>query len=106
MLKSGMEIIRWLAVAVFVVFSLYTLFLFKAENFWRSVKAIWAYQWGKQVVIDLYVGLFLFGFIVYLNENSVPIALAWLGAFAVIGNPATLLYFILNYSSLVSHFGG
>jgi hypothetical protein len=99
-----MEIIRWLAIILFVVFSLYTLYLFKAENFWKSVKAVWAYRWGQQVIIDLYIGLSLFGFIVYLNEASVPMTLAWMTAFYFLGNPATLLYFILNFHSLVSHF--
>lgn len=101
-----MEIIRWIALAVFVVFSLYTLYLFKAENFWQSVKAVAQYKWGRQVIMDLYIGLLLFGFIVYLNEPSGLMALAWLVAFVVLGNPATLLYFVLNYHSLVSHFGG
>jgi len=99
-----MEIFRWIALLVFVVFGLYTLYLFKAENFWASVKAVAKYKWGQQVIMDLYVGLFLFGFIVYLNEASALIAVAWLAAFCKFGNPATLLYLILNFSSLVSHF--
>jgi len=101
-----MEYIRWLAIAVFIVFSLYTLFLFKAENFWRTIKAILAFKLDRQVVMDLYVGICLFGFIVYLNEDSALIALAWLAGFAVVGNPLTLLYFIINFQSLVSHFKG
>jgi hypothetical protein len=100
-----MELIRWLALAVFLIFSLYTLYLFKAENFWKSLKAMIALKWGRQVIIDLYIGLFLFGFFVYLNEGSILITACWLLAFSVIGNPAMLFYFIINYSSLVAHFG-
>lgn len=101
-----METFRWIAVVIFVVFSLYSLFLFKVENFWRSIKAILALKWGQQIVIDLYIGHLLLGFIVYLNEASGLIALVWLAAFSIIGSPATLLYFILNFQTLVSHFGG
>ena len=101
-----MEIVRWIALVVFVVFSLYSLFLFKAENFFRSIRSILSLGWGRQIVMDLYAGIFLFSFIVYLNEGSIAITLAWTAAFAVIGNPATLLYFVINFHSLVSHFGG
>lgn len=101
-----MEIIRWIAIAVFVVFSLYSLYLFKAENFFRSIKAILAYKWGQQIVMDLYTGILIFGFIVYLNEASVFITLGWLVAFCIIGNPATLFYLIWNFNSIVSHFSG
>lgn len=61
-------------------------------------------KWGQQVIMDLYVGLFLFGFIIYLNEGSVWTALAWVVPAAILGNPVTLLYVILNFESLVAHF--
>lgn len=99
-----MEIVRWSALIILIFFSVYTIFATVKENFWRSFGAVLELKWGRQVVMDLYIGLFLFSFFVYLNEGSILIMLAWLVPFALLGNLVTLLYFIINFQSLISQF--
>lgn len=48
--------------------------------------------WGRITLIDLYVGIALFGAFVAWRERSVGITIAWLVAFVVLGNLATALY--------------
>lgn len=99
-----MELVRWLAVVVLVLFGGYTLYCWWTESFWKSLKIIWALKWGRQVTVDLYVGLLFFGFIVYMVEGSISIALAWILPALFVGNPITLIYFILNFDKIVAHF--
>jgi hypothetical protein len=99
-----MENIRWFALAVLVVFSVYSLYVTWKENFWKSIKAILKLHWGRQVVADLFVGLALFAFFVFMNEPSPLVAGAWVTASFIFGNPVTLLYFVLNFESLAAHF--
>ena len=49
-------------------------------------------------------GLLMFNFIVYLNEGSLLIMLAWLVPTMILGNIIPLIYFVVNFHSLVSHF--
>ena len=99
-----MEPIRILLFIALILFVSFTVYCIKKENFWKSLDAVISLKWGKQVIVDLYLGLFLFGYFIYLNENSFLITLAWLIATLCLGNIVTLLYFIVNYQSLLSHF--
>ncbi|NBD08944.1 MULTISPECIES: hypothetical protein [Corallococcus] len=56
------------------------------------------------MTLDLYLGLFLFNFVIYLNEGSVLVAAAWLLPTLILGNIVPLIYFVVNFGSLVSHF--
>ncbi|NOK19676.1 hypothetical protein [Corallococcus carmarthensis] len=66
-----METIRWLALLMLILFAGYTVHASRTESFGKSVKTVLALKWGRQVTIDLYLGLFLFNFFVYLNEGLV-----------------------------------
>ncbi|MBM3463216.1 MAG: hypothetical protein FJX76_14025, partial [Armatimonadetes bacterium] len=74
-------------IALFAVFGAYTLYCFAVEPFWKSIRAIMALQWGRQVAADLYVGLLVFGFFVYVTEGCAVTALLWLVPALIIGNP-------------------
>lgn len=63
-------------------------------------------HWGRQIGIDLYLGLSLTLFIVYLNEGSVLVMLLWLIPTFAFGNLATLLYFAIHYDAIVARFIG
>ncbi len=102
--KNSMERIRWLALALLILFSGYTVHASRTESFWTSLKRVLALRWGRQVTMDLYLGLFLFNFFVYLNEGSVLLALVWLAPTLVLGNIVPLIYFVVNFNSLVGHF--
>ncbi len=98
-------LIRWLALAVLLVFSAYSFYCLAKENFWRACKGVWAFHWGRQVTADLFVGIFLFIFFIYMNEGgSVGATLLWAIPILVLGNPVALLYFVLNFDSIVRHF--
>jgi len=99
-----MEVIKWMTLATLIVFTGYTIYVTKTENFFKSCKAVFALKWGRQLTIDLYIGLFLFNFFVYLNEGSILVMLCWLVPTLILGNLVTLLYFFLNIESIVSHF--
>lgn len=99
-----MEYIRWAALAALVFFSLYTVHAAGTESFWKSLKTVIALRWGKQVVADLYIGLLLFHFFVYFNEGSLLMTLAWLGPSLILGNLVTLVYFVVNFYSLLGLF--
>ncbi|RKG73140.1 hypothetical protein [Corallococcus terminator] len=99
-----MEGIRWFALALLILFAGYTVHASRTESFWKSLKTVLALKWGRQVTIDLYLGLFLFSFFIYLNEGSILLAVAWLIPTLLLGNIVPLIYFVVNFHSLVSHF--
>lgn len=51
--------------------------------------------WGRVTLIDLYVGVAIIAAFVFWRERSVPISIAWLAAFIVLGHWATALYVLL-----------
>lgn len=99
-----MESLRWLALVLLILFSGYTVHASRTESFWKSLKSVLALKWGRQVTMDLYLGLLLFHFFVYLNEGSIALALVWLVPTLVLGNIVPLIYFVVNFNSLVGHF--
>jgi hypothetical protein len=99
-----MPAIRYLALIVWVAFSAYTIYCMRRENFWKSLRSVLALKWGRQVTLDLYIGLFIFSFFIYLNEGSFLIWLAWLIPTLVLGNLVPLLYLVIHFESIARHF--
>ncbi len=58
-------------------------------------RAIWALAWGKVTLIDLYVGLALFGGWVAIRERRPARIGGWWLALAVTGNLAAAVYLVL-----------
>jgi len=98
---AGGKYVVWFTFAAFVAYSIYCS---SRENLFESVKKIAQLHWGRQVGIDLYVGVALTLFIVYLNEGSGLSVLLWLGPALAFANLATLLYFAVHYDSIVAGF--
>lgn len=99
-----MEKIRWIALGGLILFSLYTIYAGRTESFWRSFRSVMALRWGRQVVMDLYIGLLLFNFFIYLNEGSLLVMLAWLVPTLILGNIVPLIYLVMSFHSLLAHF--
>ena len=99
-----MESIRWIAFAVFILFVGYTIYASRTESFWKSFKTVMALKWGRQVTIDLYIGLLIFNYFIYLNEGSFLVTLAWLIPTLILGNIVPLIYFVVHFESLIAHF--
>lgn len=99
-----MESFRWIALGALIVFTLYTLSCIPRENFFTSLKSVLSLHWGRQFIIDLNLGFFLFSFFIYLNEGSAVTAILWLIPSILFGQIVTLTYFVLNFHDLVQGF--
>ena len=95
---GGVKAIVWIALLAFLVYSVYCSF---QENFFRSVKSIATMQWGRQIGADLYLGLFIGLFVIFLNEGLL-VALVWLVPTLIYANLVVLLYIALNFDSIVA----
>lgn len=93
--------VTWLLLAGFLAFSIYCT---TKENFFKSILKINSFLWGRQVGIDLYIGLLVPLLLIYLNEGSLLVVAIWFVPILIMANLATLLYLAMNYQSLVAHF--
>lgn len=95
------KIIVWLT---FLSFLSYSIYCSRKENIVKTIKLMWPYHWARQVGLDLYLGMSLMAFVIYLNEASLWVLGFWLLPLILFVNLTTLLYVALNYDSLVSNF--
>ena len=95
---GGMKAIVWLALIGFLAYSVFCSF---RENFFRSVRSIATLHWGRQIGADLYLGLAIAIFIIFLNEGAL-IALIWLVPILIYANLVVLLYLAINFDSIVT----
>lgn len=52
--------------------------------------------WGRVVLVDLVLGLAIFGAWVVYRESSALVAGAWIASFCLLGNAGTLLYILVH----------
>lgn len=90
----------WIA---FLLFTGYSIYCSSRENIFKSIGRIAQLQWGRQIGIDLYLGLLLFFFVVYLHSGPTVLFL-WLLPTLLFANLATLLYVAIHFESLISRF--
>ena len=95
---------KYLLWATLLIFLLYSLYCHIKENFFNTMSITAKYYWTKQIGIDLYLGVALSASVIYLNEGSLLILLLWLMPLILFANLATLLYFAMNYDSIMKHF--
>jgi hypothetical protein len=88
--------------AAFAAFTLYSLYCTTQENLFATIGKMSALHWGRQIGIDLYLGVAIALFIIGLNEGSPHVLLFWLVPALIYANQTTLLYFALNYEQLVA----
>jgi len=88
----------WIALLAFLAYS-FTCSL--RENFFRAVRSIATMWWGRQVGIDLYLGLLLSLFIIFLNDG-LAVALLWLIPTLIYANLVILLYFALHIEAIAT----
>lgn len=92
--------------ASLLIFLLYSLYCHSKENFFKTMSITGKYYWSKQIGIDLYLGVALSASVIYLNEGSLLVLALWLVPLILFANLATLLYFAMNYDSIIKHFTG
>ncbi len=95
---GAIKAIVWLALLVFIGYSVYCSF---QENFFRSLRSIATLHWGRQIGTDLYLGLAVALFIIFLNEGAL-VALLWLVPTLIYANLVVLLYLAINFDSIVT----
>jgi len=87
---------------VLFVFTAYSTYITFKEPFFQSVKSILRLRWGKQIVMDLYLGLLAFNLFVFLHEGSLLKTLPWLVGSLALGNIVTYAYLVLNFFDLLA----
>ena len=95
------KILVWL---IWLLFLAYSLRISWKENFFKSLVKMNPILWSRQIGLDLYIGLLLPLFIIYLNQGSLLVMLIWFLPIFVFANLATLIYMALNYDSIIAHF--
>lgn len=98
---AGGKLMIW---AVLLGFSAYTLYCSTVEDFFKSLRKILAFRWGKQIGSDLTIGLLMFVYLIFLHSGSALSAFLWLIPCVCFGNLAALLYFAVHYDSIVGIF--
>lgn len=84
--------IRALSLAGILTMSVSILLAFTTGEFFVEGSAIWSLPWGKVSLIDLYIGLFLFGaWIAYRERSAWSTAVWWIGLI-VLGNLTVAVY--------------
>jgi hypothetical protein len=86
-----MRTIRIITAALTVVMAATIIYGMFAGSFGGEGGEILDLAWGRVTLIDLYVGLALFGGWIVIRERS-PVAVPWLVALVLLGNFATALY--------------
>ncbi len=61
---------KYLAWLLFFSFLGYTIYCSSKESFFRSLRRLYPILWARQIGLDLYIGLVLTSFLIYLNEGS------------------------------------
>lgn len=102
--SGGLGIAKLFVWAAFFLFVAYSYYCSTQENIFKTIEKMGALHWGRQIGIDLYIGVGLSLVLIYLNEGSIWVLLFWLLPMLLFANLATLLYVALNVESLAAHF--
>jgi len=99
---AGGKFILWLT---FLGFTGYSYYCSLRENLFKTMGIMAGLHWGRQIGIDLYIGLGLSVFIICLHQGGWLVASLWLLPILAFGNMATLLYFAIHFDSILTYFG-
>ena len=95
---------KYVLLAIYFCFLVYSLQAARRENFFKSLTMIIKLYWGRQVCLDLYVSVVLSLIFIYMVEDSIGIFMLWILPVLVFANLAILPYLILNYGLIVGYF--
>ena len=91
----------WLAYMAFLAYSIYCS---TKENIFRTIDKILQLHWGRQISLDLYIGLSIFLGLVYLHSGSLLVVVLWLVPTVLFANLATFLYLVIHFESIAARF--
>ena len=89
-----MTSVRMLAVAVALGMAVAIAFGAVSGDFASEASLIWSLTWGKVTVVDLYLGLAVFGGWVSIRERGAGRVALWWLALLVLGNLAAGIYLV------------
>jgi hypothetical protein len=89
-----MRSVRILAMTAVVIMGVTVVTGFLSGDFFDEGGDIWSLAWGRVTLIDLYVGLGLFGGWVAIRELRWPSIVAWWLGLVVLGNLGAALYLV------------
>ncbi|MXP32600.1 hypothetical protein [Parerythrobacter jejuensis] len=92
-------------IAVWLGFLAYSWHCMRYENFVKSVREIWDKYWGRQIIVDLYISVFLSIALVFLVTGSIWQTLFWSIAMIPFANQAILLFVILYLDEIIAMLG-
>lgn len=95
-----LKFLFWVALIGFLGYSVYCTL---HENLFRSIGVIATMYWGRQIGTDLYLGLSVALFLIYLNDGALA-ALIWLLPTLAFANLSILLYVVINFDTIVAKF--
>ncbi len=95
---------KYIAWAIYFGFLGFSLYCTSQENFFKTLGKMTQMHWGRQVGIDLYIGLLVPLFLIYLVEGSLLTVALWFIPIFIFANLATFLYLALNFVTIVAHF--
>lgn len=88
--------------AILVAFFAYSWRIGQQEDFFNSLRRMSPILWSRQIGLDLYIGLLVPLFLIYLHTGSVLILLLWAVPILIFANMATLVFLALNYDALIA----
>lgn len=94
------------AFAAFAAFLCFTIYCSARENFFASVRKISKMHWGRQVGLDLYIGLCMHIAFLYVTGVSPFSLVLWTIPFLCFGNLATLLYLAIHFDTIAQRLTG
>lgn len=97
-------VVKGIVLLVLVGFLAYSLYCSSRESLPATIKKMNKFHWGRQVGIDLYIGVFFTLFLIYLNEGSILPVVLWLAPCLIFANLATLVYIFIHFDALAAHF--
>ena len=96
-----MTILRIICGALSLGFIALCVWAVGADHFGQAFEDIWARPWGKAAMVDLYIGFFLIGIIIFAIERWF-IALPLMVATFFLGNLITAAWFAWRLPILIS----
>ncbi len=104
-IQTDMASVKFLIWGTWLGFTGYTVYCSSRESLFATVARMSRLHWGRQIGADLYLGLLLALLVIYLHQGALVAAL-WTLPTLAFGNLSILLYFALNFDSLVARFVG
>ena len=90
-----MRIVRLLSVVLTLVMGGVIVYGLVSGDFGGEANVLLGLAWGQVTLVDLYVGLIIFGTWVAVRETSWLVRIAWWVGFILLGNLATAIYLMV-----------